>query len=72
MPTLAAALGVSGIGPFHLRELSRMEIDPVAAGETLARAALEFLRTGAYPAGTSLGPVWHDGETMGIPTTSDA
>ncbi len=62
----------AGIGPFHPRELSRIEIDPVAAGETLARAALEFLRTGAYPAGTSIGPVWHDGETIGIPTTSDA
>lgn len=62
----------AGIGPFHPRELSRIKLDPVAAGGTLARAALEFLRTGAYPAGTSIGPVWHDGETMGIPTTTDA
>ena len=45
---------------------------PRRGGRNACPRRARILRTGAYPAGTSIGPVWHDGETMGIPTTSDA
>lgn len=54
----------AGIGPFYPCELSRMEMDAAAAGVTLANATLEFLSSGRYPEGTSIGPVWRDGQTM--------
>lgn len=55
----------AGLVPAYPREVSRMEIDPVAAGETVATAALEYLSTGQYPEGTVIGPKWVRGETMG-------
>lgn len=54
----------AGIGPFHPRDLSRMEMDPAAAGAILAAAALEFLSQGRYPVSTSIGPAWRAGATM--------
>ena len=57
----------AGLAPAYPRELSRMELDPVAAGETVAAAALEYLATGQYPEGTVVGPKWVNGETMGGP-----
>lgn len=57
----------AGLAPAYPRELSRMELDPVAAGETVAAAALEYLSTGQYPEGTVVGPKWVKGETMGGP-----
>lgn len=57
----------AGLVPAYPRELSRMELDPVAAGETVAAAALEYLATGQYPEGTVVGPKWVNGETMGGP-----
>ena len=53
----------AGLGPVYLRELSRMEMDPVQAGETAACAALACLRGGTFPA-ASFGPVWKSGATM--------
>jgi len=53
-----------GMGPSYFRELTRMEMDPVQAGATVADAALAYLRTGRYPAGVVIGPVWKKGETM--------
>ena len=52
------------LGPVYPRELARMEFDAHKAGDVLADAALEYLKTGAYPSGTVVGPVWVDGETM--------
>ena len=54
----------SGLGPVYFRDLSRMEMDPARSGATVAEAALEFIRTGVFPAGASFGPKWHAGETM--------
>ena len=34
------------------------------AGDVLAGAALEYLKTGKYPPNSVVGPVWVDGETM--------
>ena len=55
----------AGLGPFFKKELSRMEFDPAAAGATIAAAALQYLDTDIYPSGTSVGPRWISGETLG-------
>lgn len=55
----------AGLAPFYHRELSRLEIDPAAAGATAADATLAYLRTGQYPQGLSVGSKWVRGETLG-------
>jgi DNA-binding LacI/PurR family transcriptional regulator len=55
----------AGMGPSYFRELSRMEMDPVRAGATVAEAALEFLDKGAWPTNSVIGPSWKLGETLG-------
>ena len=55
----------TGLGPYFPLDISRMEMDPAAAGGVVAEAALEFLSTGKYPEVSVIGPKWHDGETMG-------
>ena len=52
-----------GISNVYSRELSRMEMNPAEAGRHAAAAALEYLKTGAYPSCT-IGPKWISGETM--------
>ena len=54
----------AGLGPVYIRELSRMEVNPIEAGETVTDAALEYLRDGHYPAETVIAPKWIEGETM--------
>ena len=53
-----------GLGPDYHRPLSRMEFDSTKAGEIVADAILEFLKTGEFPSGVAVGPKWIDGETM--------
>ena len=52
------------LGPVYPRELTRMEFDARQAGEVLSDAVLEYLKTGAYPSNSVVGPVWVEGETM--------
>jgi len=52
------------LGPIYPRELSRMEFDANHAGEVLSDAVLAYLKTGVYPSGSVVGPVWIAGETM--------
>jgi len=52
------------LGPVYVRELTRMEFDARHAGRVLSDAVLEYLKTGAYPKNSVVGPVWVDGETM--------
>lgn len=54
----------AGLGPDYLRELSRMEMDPVHAGATIAKAVLSYLKNGTYPDGIVIGPKWIAGETL--------
>ncbi len=54
----------AGLGPDYCRPLSRMELNSVCAGEATAAAILEFLKTGVFPAGITVGPKWMDGDTM--------
>ena len=54
----------AGLGPAYFRPLSRMEMDPIAAGATVAAASLEYLATGKYTEGTVIGPKWIKGETL--------
>ena len=61
----------AGILPAYPHELSRMEMDPVAAGRQEADYVLEYLRTGNYPSGGVIGPQWIQGETMGRSVTRD-
>lgn len=61
----AATWANTGLGPYFPLDISRMEMDPAAAGGIVADAALEFLSTGKYPEISVIGPKWHDGETMG-------
>ena len=60
----------AGLGPYFPRELSRMEVDPFAAGRTTAAAALAFLKTGRYPSNTAIRPRWIPGETMAPDSTT--
>ena len=53
------------LGPVYPRELSRMEFDAHKAGGVLSDAVLRYLKTGTYPSGTVVGPVWIDGDTIG-------
>lgn len=61
----AATWANVGLGPYFPLDISRMEMDPAAAGGVVADAALEFLSTGKYSEISVIGPKWHDGETMG-------
>ena len=54
----------AGLGPDYLHELSRMEMDPVRAGATIAKAVLSYLKNGTYPDGIVIGPKWIAGETL--------
>ena len=60
-----ATFAVAGLGPDYHRLLSRMELDASKAGEAVAAAILEFLKTGEFRSGVAVGPKWIDGETMG-------
>jgi DNA-binding transcriptional regulator YhcF (GntR family) len=53
-----------GLGPDYRRPLSRMEMDPFAAGVTVASAIVEYLKTGTFPADVVVGPMWIDGQTI--------
>ena len=59
------AFANSGLGPAYFRELTRMEINPVAAGTAMANACLKYLSNGIFATGPVIGPEWKKGETMG-------
>ena len=61
-----ATLANRNLGPDYHCTLSRMEMDPPAAGDTIASAVVEYCRTGVFPSGIVIGPRWIDGETMGV------
>ncbi len=61
-----ATLANRNLGPDYHCTLSRMEMDPPAAGDTIASAVVDYCRTGVFPAGIVIGPRWIDGETMGV------
>ena len=53
-----------GYGPAYVKPLTRMEMDNAEVGRTLAKCALECLRTGAFPPGVVIGPRYFRGETL--------
>ena len=53
-----------GLGPFWVKPLTRLEMDPVAQGDTVAEAVLGYLRTGQFTEGLCLGSTWQPGETF--------
>ena len=44
--------------------LTRMEIDPIACGRTMAGTVLAYLKTGAFPPDATIGPRFVAGETF--------
>ena len=54
-----------GLGPDYPVPLSRMEFDPVRAGETVADTITTYLKTGEFSTGVAVGPTWVKGETLG-------
>ncbi len=62
---LFATFANRNLGPDYHCPLSRIEMDPPAAGDTVASAVVEYCRTGVFPSGLVIGPRWIDGETMG-------
>ena len=52
------------LGPVYVRDLTRMEFDARHAGDVLSAAVIQYLRTGAYPQESVVGPVWIEGETI--------
>ncbi|MBQ7667085.1 MAG: LacI family DNA-binding transcriptional regulator, partial [Kiritimatiellae bacterium] len=59
-----ATWATAGTGPAYFRDLARMEMDSTGAGDAVADAAIAYLKTGAYPDGSSFAPRWIGGETM--------
>ena len=55
------------LGPVYPRELARMEFDARLAGERLSDTVLGYLKTGIFPPGSVVGPVWVEGETLRRP-----
>ena len=53
-----------GQGPFWIKPLTRLEMDPVAQGRDIAEAVLAFLRTDNFPKDLCLGSVWRPGRTF--------
>ena len=53
-----------GTAPVYIRELTRMELNPVAGGEQVAEMVLKYLRTGSWESDVVLSPDWIDGETI--------
>ena len=53
-----------GLGPFWVKPLTRLEMDPVAQGDAVAEAVLGYLRTGQFTEGLCLGSTWQPGETF--------
>jgi hypothetical protein len=41
-----------------------MEVDSMADGSTFAAAVLEYLKTGTFPSGVTVGPKFVRGETF--------
>lgn len=54
----------SGSGLVFPVPLTRMEVDSMADGSTFAAAVLEYLKTGAFPSGVTVGPKYVRGETF--------
>lgn len=59
-----ATLANTGFLPAYDRDITRIEIDPKAAGAAVAEDALTFLKTGHYPESTDVGYRFVRGETM--------
>ena len=53
-----------GLGPVWLVPLSRMEMDPIAHGRTIANVVKRYLERGEYPPDLVLGSAWKTGETF--------
>lgn len=53
-----------GLGPFWVKPLTRLEMDPVAQGAVVAKAVLDYFRTRALPSDIVLGSDWKVGETF--------
>lgn len=53
-----------GLGPFWVKPLTRLEMDPVAQGDAVAEAVLGYFQTGRFTEGLCLGSTWCVGETF--------
>ena len=53
-----------GLGPFWIKPLTRLEMDPVAQGTDVVRAVLAYLKTRCLPSGLVLGSEWKLGQTF--------
>jgi DNA-binding LacI/PurR family transcriptional regulator len=53
-----------GLGPPFPRPLTRMVLDNAAVGKRLASCVLEYLRTGTFPQGVTVGPDYVKGDTL--------
>lgn len=53
-----------GWGPFWIKPMTRIEMDPVAQGESVADAIISFLQGGKFPQDLFLGSEWKDGQTF--------
>ena len=53
-----------GLGPFWVKPLTRLEMDPVAQGAAVAQAVLEYFKTRHLPSGLVLGSEWKLGRTF--------
>ena len=53
-----------GQAPVYLRDLTRMELNPITGGEKVAEAVMKYLKTQVWEKDVALTPTWIDGETI--------
>lgn len=53
-----------GQAPVYLRDLTRMELNPITGGEKVAEAVIKYLKTQVWERDVTLTPTWIDGETI--------
>ena len=59
-----ATLANKGLGPVWTSPLSRLEVNSVALGRSVAKAVVGFLKSGSLPQNICLGTTWVRGETF--------
>lgn len=53
-----------GLGPYWIKPLTRLEMDPVAQGAAVSKAVLDYFKTRSLPSDIVLGSEWRLGKTF--------
>ena len=67
VPDLVLHGRMAGGGSVQRRPLTRMEMDPIAHGETIARCVVPYLKGAGFPEGITVGPRYVMGDSFPEP-----